>query len=233
LHRQQPKVSDHPAPRLLERGRLLLSFCDFGTVFLIERSWLPYERMKIGMSEAQNVADRSALRTLWRTFPHLSAREYARRLGRSESWARTWIRRFETAPTDATVIFGRSRVRHHLPPPPAPEVIAQILDIRDHPPDRLQRIPGPKAILYYLPRRLPATSAQELPRSTRTIWQILRASDRIRRAKEWPVVVNHANVATNSREASNDHANVQTLGCYTDNETWKISYCDRTFQKVN
>ena len=135
-------------------------------------------------SEAQNIADRSALRALWKMFPHLSNAEYARRLGRSESWARDWIGRFRAAPTDTTVIFGRSHARKHPPPPIAPEVIAEILDIRDHPPDGLRRIPGPKAILYYLPKRFPERPPQALPRSTRTTWRILCQHDRITRAKE-------------------------------------------------
>ena len=48
-----------------------------------------------------------------------------------------------------------------------------LLEIRDHPPEGLQRIPGPKAIRYYLERD-PTLQAQglPLPRSSRTIWRI-------------------------------------------------------------
>jgi hypothetical protein len=50
-----------------------------------------------------------------------------------------------------------------------PEVEARILAIRDAPPEHLKRVPGPKAILYYLPRD-PALQGRTapLPRSTRT-----------------------------------------------------------------
>jgi transposase InsO family protein len=42
----------------------------------------------------------------------------------------------------------------------------------------LQRIPGPKAILYYL-GRCPDLATARLPRSTRTIWRILKQAGRI------------------------------------------------------
>jgi hypothetical protein len=59
-------------------------------------------------------------------------------------------------------------------------VIEHILAIRDHPPLNLNRIPGPKAILYYLHQEASTTLAgEQLPRSTRTIWQILRRHQRI------------------------------------------------------
>ena len=61
-----------------------------------------------------------------------------------------------------------------------PRVIDRILDIRDQPPDHLQRTPGPKAILYYLARDRDLQAANlRLPRSTRTVWQILRQHGRI------------------------------------------------------
>jgi transposase InsO family protein len=47
--------------------------------------------------------------------------------------------------------------------------------MRESPPENLQRVPGPKALLYSLPRdpELQVLGAP-LPRSTRTIWKILR-----------------------------------------------------------
>lgn len=49
------------------------------------------------------------------------------------------------------------------------------MEIREHPPENLHRTPGPRAILYYLPRdkELQAQD-QPLPRSTRPIWRVLR-----------------------------------------------------------
>jgi hypothetical protein len=46
--------------------------------------------------------------------------------------------------------------------------------MREEPPENLHRVPGPKALLYYLPRDPELQeSGVLLPRSTRTIWRIL------------------------------------------------------------
>ena len=59
-------------------------------------------------------------------------------------------------------------------------VLARILDIRDHPPEGLRRVPGPRAILYYLHRDSQfGERAVDLPRSTRTVWRILDRNGRI------------------------------------------------------
>jgi transposase InsO family protein len=54
-------------------------------------------------------------------------------------------------------------------------VIDRLLEIRSSPPAPINRIPGPKTIRYYLEQD-PELRAQglRLPRSSRTIWQILR-----------------------------------------------------------
>src|SRR6266699_2055112 len=63
--------------------------------------------------------------------------------------------------------------------------------LREAPPGHLQRTPGPRAILYYLPRDPALHDRREtLPRSTRTIWRILRRNGRIsqeRRRKRKPL----------------------------------------------
>ena len=75
---------------------------------------------------------------------------------------------------------SRSSARKHPPPRISPQAIERILEIRDDPPENLQRTPGPRAILYYLGRDKPLQSSGGLvPRSTRTIWQILCAHGRI------------------------------------------------------
>jgi hypothetical protein len=59
-------------------------------------------------------------------------------------------------------------------------VVERILAIRDEPPDNLRRTPGPKAILYFLAQDRELQQQQVyVPRSTRTIWQILRQNGRI------------------------------------------------------
>jgi hypothetical protein len=45
------------------------------------------------------------------------------------------------------------------------------------PPENLKRVPGPRALLYYLPRDPQLQGAQlPLPRSSRTLWKILHAT---------------------------------------------------------
>jgi len=129
--------------------------------------------------KAHNVADRTTLRTLWRHYPDWPARAFAEQLGRSLSWVRKWLARFRAAPEDDALLWGRSRARHHPPPPVPAVVVERILEIRDQPPDQLQRTPGPKAILYYLHLRSADLPAEQVPRSTRTVWKILRAHGRM------------------------------------------------------
>ncbi len=131
--------------------------------------------------EAQWLADRTTLRTLLRTHPDWSVRDFAEAIGRSRGWVKKWRKRLHAAPSDDdAALRSRPRRRKHPPPPLHQQVIDRILDIRDHPPGNLQRTPGPKTILYYLARD-PALLAQNLrlPRSTRTVWLILRRYGRI------------------------------------------------------
>jgi hypothetical protein len=69
-----------------------------------------------------------------------------------------------------------SRSRARVTPYPEWDslVIRRIEQIRKNPPEGLLRIPGPQAILYYLPRdEALQKPGCRLPRSTRTIWIIL------------------------------------------------------------
>jgi hypothetical protein len=50
-----------------------------------------------------------------------------------------------------------------------------ILTLRLHPPPSLQRTPGPTAILYYL-RQDPTLVGHILPRSSRTVYRVLKAA---------------------------------------------------------
>lgn len=112
--------------------------------------------------EAQWQADRSALRELLHTRPDLTLKQMAALLGRSYDWARKWAKRLATAPPDdVPVLSSQSRARKTPPPIWDSLVLRRIEQIRLHPPEGLQRTPGPKALLYYLPR------------STSTIWKLL------------------------------------------------------------
>jgi len=131
--------------------------------------------------EAQWVTDRLRLRSLLVTRPDWTRQDLADALGRSLSWIKKWVKRLQAAPADDDrACASRSRARKTPPPSLSKNVIDRILAIRDTPPHGLNRVPGPKAILYYL--QLDATTVlqgERLPRSTRTIWQILRQHQRI------------------------------------------------------
>jgi transposase InsO family protein len=110
------------------------------------------------------------------TYAHLAAM-----VGSSESWVKKWLARFKHATsTDWTLYQSRSPARH-TPPPTTPQpVIERILALRDEPPAHLRRVPGPRTILAFLHHDPDALAlALPLPRSTRTVWKVLRRYDRI------------------------------------------------------
>ena len=126
--------------------------------------------------EAQWIADRAALRCLSQQHPDWTQQELALCIGRSRSFVKKWLKRFrEVPPNDLAVLYSRSCARKTPPPTVHPRIIERVVEMRASPPEHLQRVPGPKALLYYLPRdaELQALGAP-LPRSTRTIWKILR-----------------------------------------------------------
>jgi hypothetical protein len=131
-------------------------------------------------------ADRTTLRQLLKPHPNWTTKPYMAATGRSRRWVKKWRKRLRhAAPDDHSVLHGWSRARHTPPEPSQPQVVERNLDIRDHPPDNLQRVPGPKAILYYLhqDQSLKASGVQ-LPTSSRTVWQILDRHRRIYRAPQ-------------------------------------------------
>jgi hypothetical protein len=132
------------------------------------------------------IADRSTLRHLLGLHPTWTHPQFADCLHRSLSWVKKWRKRFAQAdPTDQTVVFGLSRARHTPSPAMDQRVERAILDLRDQPPENLGRVPGPKAILSYLPRRAEFVEQNvRLPRSTRTIWKVLRRHDRLLQAPQ-------------------------------------------------
>jgi transposase InsO family protein len=126
--------------------------------------------------EAEWQADRSSLRELIQSRPDLSLKQMAVRLKRSYAWAKKWARRLATAPPDdVEILHSRSRARKTPSPDWDPLVLRRIEQIRQIPPEGLQRTPGPKAILYYLPRDDQLQKLDcPLPHSTRTVWKLLR-----------------------------------------------------------
>lgn len=128
------------------------------------------------------IAKRSQLRQLLLDQPTWTNRMYASALGMSVSWVKDWKRVFRRAEPDNTdIVLGRPRYRRTPLEDYDPEVIATILDIRDHPPDYCPRVPGPAVIQYELQRRFAGTE-KRYPRSTSTIWCVLDQNQRIIRA---------------------------------------------------
>lgn len=131
--------------------------------------------------EEQYIVDRNKLRAVWLEHPEWSKRDLAQAVGRSKSWVKKWLKRIRSCPLeDQQVLQGQSRARKR-PPPVWPEsVVNRILEIRDDPPEKLGRTPGPLTILYYLSQDQNLRQAGiALPRSTRTIWKILNHYHRI------------------------------------------------------
>ena len=131
--------------------------------------------------EAEWLADRANLRLAVRDHPEWSVPQLAQHSGRSVSWVKKWTQRLRTAPPDdEAVLHSRSRTRKHPPPGIGQLAIERMLAIRDEPPANLQRVPGPKAILYFL-QHDPDLQAAGIssPRSTTTVWQVLRRHGRI------------------------------------------------------
>jgi transposase len=79
--------------------------------------------------------------------PEWSKRELAKATGHSKAWVKKWLKRIRNSPLeDQQVLQGQSRARKH-PPPAWPEnVVERILEIRDDPPKKLGRTPGPLTI---------------------------------------------------------------------------------------
>lgn len=132
--------------------------------------------------EAALVRDRAELWQLSREHPEWTKPQFAEWLDRSLSWVKKWLGRFKETPPELypEVFFSRSCAPKNPRRKVTDAIRQRILDIRDNPPENLRRIPGPKAILYYLFRQPDLIAAQtSLPTSTRTIWQVLREAGRI------------------------------------------------------
>jgi hypothetical protein len=141
--------------------------------------------------EEHLVAARAHLRRLLVAHPDWPYHEYAEQVGRPRDWVKRWVKRLRAAPAEEeAVLWDRSSARHQLPPPFDPLAIDRILAIRDQLPERLPRTPGPKAILYSLHRDQDLLArGLPLPRSTRTVWQILTQHGRIARSRRRRVPV--------------------------------------------
>ena len=157
---------------------------------------LSYRRLKGGIplfSEADLIAKRAALRWLVEHHPQWTHQDLADALGMSRSWVSKWRKLLRQADAgDVMVLHSRSRARHTPPASIAsqPAVVQRIVEIRLAPPEHLQRVPGPEAILYSVHRDPTLQRAGvRLPRSQTTIWKILRQAgciEKDRRRKPRP-----------------------------------------------
>lgn len=131
--------------------------------------------------EAVYYAARANLQRLLRHHPNWTRPQLAQATGMSVSWVDKWKKRLLHAPKDdEQVLCGLSRAPHHPRPRLEQQVVDRVLEIRDDPPEGLGRIPGPKAILYYLGRDESLKEMRvRLPKSTRTIHRLLRENGRI------------------------------------------------------
>jgi transposase InsO family protein len=132
--------------------------------------------------EAVYYAARANLRRLLTQYPTWTRQQYAQAVGMSLGWVKKWIKRLrEAPPQDEAVLQGQSRARKHPPERLSQRVVERIVELRHQPPEGLGRTPGPKALLYYLPRDAElASNGERLPRSSRTLYRLLRAAGCIR-----------------------------------------------------
>lgn len=131
--------------------------------------------------EAIWFARRAALHCLSREHPEWTTAHLAATVGGSESFVKKWLARLKHATTpDPTLYHARSHARHTPPPSMPRPVVELILSLRDEPPAHLRRVPGPRTIIAFLHNDPDALAlGVPLPRSTRTVWKVLRAHDRI------------------------------------------------------
>lgn len=131
--------------------------------------------------EAEWVLDRMRLFQLRRDHPEWSQSRLAEALHRSLSWVKKWLKRFREAEELSLEMFkSQSRAPHNRPREVIDVVHDVILSLRDGLKDLYGRVVGPKTILYHLHQdQVLKRRGAYLPKSTRTIWKVLREGGRI------------------------------------------------------
>lgn len=137
--------------------------------------------------ESEWELDRMKLYQLRCTYPEWTLSRLAKTLKRSLSWVKKWLKRFREAGEFSLDMFkSQSRAPHSRPRQVVDKVRDAVLSLRDQLRDKYGRVVGAKPILYHLHRDT-ALKRQGvyLPKSTRTIWKILKDGGRIQaRVKE-------------------------------------------------
>jgi transposase InsO family protein len=131
--------------------------------------------------ESEWELDRIRLYQLRRAHPDWTLPRLAQALKRSLSWVKKWLKRFREAGVVTLEVFkSRSRAPHSHARQVGQVVRDAILSLRDELKAVYGRVVGPKPILYHLHRDpLLQAKAVYLPRSTRTIWRVLKDGGRI------------------------------------------------------
>ena len=93
---------------------------------------------------------RQQLRELLREPRLRSYRELADETSASLAWGKRWVARLRTDLANDALLHRRASPSGSSQPSRSSEVVEKILDMRDHPPANLRRVPGPKTILYFL-----------------------------------------------------------------------------------
>jgi hypothetical protein len=118
--------------------------------------------------EADLIVKRATLRWLAEHHPTWTHQDLAAGLQMSRSWVSKWRKLLRQAdPQDVMALHARTPARHTPPTSIASQLalVQRILEIRTTPPEHLQRVPGPEAILSYLQRDSALQSAGvHLPR---------------------------------------------------------------------
>ena len=93
-------------------------------------------------------AARANLYYLWKKHPEWKHGQFAAALGCSKEWVKKWLKRLQEELTEGKaleeILQGHSRARKQAPEKTHPVVVAEILSIRDQPPEGLRRFPAKK-----------------------------------------------------------------------------------------
>lgn len=125
--------------------------------------------------------ERMKLFQLVRDYPDWSTSRLADAMGHSLSWVKKWRKRFRQAQQPSLALFqGQSRAPKTRSKPLTPLVRNAILSLRDQLKAVYRRVVGPKTILYHL-HQDPLIQQREdfVPRSSGTIWRVLKEGGRI------------------------------------------------------
>lgn len=128
-------------------------------------------------------AARATLCSLLQQHPDWSTAQLALALGYSQAWVKKWRKRLRDEQAAGVpleqILHGHGCARKTAPAKTDPLVVQTILSLRDQPPEGLRRVPGPKAIQYFLARdRFVQFFGLPIP-SRKTIYRVLIAHQRI------------------------------------------------------